>query len=150
MDKLRLAVAAALSVVAAFFLVAAFGQPQTPEAPQDRTAAQIDTAVADIPFDFFARDSNLKAGRYELSALGPTQWWIRNLDEPSNATQLFTVPDSAEPVADKNPKLIFIYRDNTNYLVGIRDASGLKRLSGLYGRLATETDLLKEIPLVSK
>ncbi len=144
-----LVVAGACVVVLAMLVPALAQQPEVAPAPQVTAARQSPAGVAEIPFEFYTTLRFLPPGRYELSTVGPTHLLLRNLDDAKVQAELFTLPDPTA-AGDMSPKLIFLVRGERNYLVGLRNADGPQRLSGLYGLKAAASDVRKEIPLAPR
>ncbi len=118
--------------------------------PQKAPPKEDVKAVAQVPFDFFAGDTNMQAGQYEMRVVGPTHFLIRNCDDPRTVAEIFTSRDPEDAVKNADAKLIFIEREKKHYLVGILTADGRHRVTALYGESLREGDVRKQIALVYK
>ncbi len=143
--RLTLAAPSKIAIAIVVSLLAACALP-APVQGQSLTSIQNTRATADIPFEFLTLDSRCPAGSYSVVTVGPTHLLIHNEKERVSA-ELFTIADPGFPVDDKSPKLVFIEREGRTYLVGIVDAQGFQRVTGLYGIARKEGDVRKEIPL---
>lgn len=121
-------------------LASSAGEQKRPEKPR--------RGVADVPYDFMTLDTRMPAGRYSVTTVGSGQLFVRNENDPRIAAQVFTSPEARDAVPDEGAKLIFIERDGKNYLVGIINADGFHRVSGLIGANRKDGDVRKEVALV--
>ena len=145
----RFAVGLALCLFA--LVLAAAGQQKPGSTPQQKTPAKPEMkGIADIPFEFYTLDTRMPAGQYSVRTVGPTHLLIRNRKDHGIAAEIYTSLDPGDPVENKDAKLAFIEREGKNYLVGIINADGRQRITGLYGMSPKEGDIRKQIALVYK
>lgn len=143
--------AAGLVLCLLAFVLAVAAQEKPAVTPPQKTPAKPEMkGIADIPFEFYTLDSRMPAGQYSVRTVGPTHLLIRNRKDHRIAAEIYTSLDPGDPVENKDAKLAFIEREGKNYLVGIANADGRQRITGLYGMSPKEGDIRKQIPLVYK
>lgn len=134
-----------LALCLAFCLFAGMAIAGEPGGQKD--AGKQPRGFADVAYDFLTLDTKMPAGRYSVTTVGPTHLFIRNENDHNVAAEVFTSLDPGPAVDNKDARLIFIEREGKTYLVGIHNADGRQRVTGLYGETRKQDDIRREVPL---